>query len=361
VPSLFTPQVCNSPAPNFIKLAPVSKELKKGCEEVIVHTGQHYDYDMDRIFFDELKIPEPDYHLGVGSGPHGSQTGEMLKRIEEVLVKEAPDVTLVIGDTNTTLAGALASAKLHTPVAHVESGLRSYDRAMPEEINRVLTDHVSRLLFCPTSCAVENLEKEGITQGVMLTGDVTVDVMGEHLEVAARNSRALDELGLTPGDYYLATIHRAENTDRYENLASLVDVLCEIGNVVFPCHPRTEKYLRSYGLWDRLAEHVKITRPLGYYDILTLEKNARMVLTDSGGIQKEAYILKVPCITLRNTTEWRETLQSGWNVLTGSDKAAIVRLVGEFRPDPERYGSVFGDGRASARIREALFTLNSDR
>ena len=276
--------------PNFIKLAPVSKELRKEFDEVIIHTGQHYDYEMDRVFFDELGIPEPDYHLGVGSGSHGYQTGEMLKRVEEVLIKEKPDLVLVFGDTNSTLAGALAAVKLHIKVAHVEAGLRSYDKKMPEEINRVLTGHCSDLLFCPTETGVKNLKNEGIAKGVYLTGDVMVDALQESIKIAEKKSRILDELDLKPEEYFLATVHRAENTDDFSRLRSIVDAFCEIVHIVFPCHPRTEKMLKKFDLWDRLQKSVKVIKPVGYLDMLVLEKNARKNLTDSGGVQKEAYI-----------------------------------------------------------------------
>ena len=232
--------------PNFIKLAPVSKELRKEFDEVIIHTGQHYDYEMDKVFFDELGIPEPDYHLGVGSGSHGYQTGEMLMRVEEVLTKEKPDMVLVFGDTNSTLAGALAAVKLHIKVAHVEAGLRSYDKKMPEEINRVLTDHCSDLLFCPTETGVKNLKNEGFAKGIYLTGDVMVDALQEkNIKIAEKKSKILDELNLKPEEYYLATVHRVENTDDFSRLKSIVDAFCEIKHIIFPCHPRTEKCLRN--------------------------------------------------------------------------------------------------------------------
>lgn len=339
--------------PNFIKMAPVSKAFYKYCDEVIVHTGQHYDYEMDRIFFEELSIPEPDYHLGVGSGTHGSQTGEMLRRIEEVLIKEGPDVALVIGDTNTTLAGALAAAKIHMPIAHLEAGLRSYDKSMPEEINRVLTDHCSDILFCPTRSSMENLGREGISRDVYMTGDVMVDAMVAHYDIAVKKSRVITDLGIRRGDYYLATVHRAENTDSQSNLKNIVDALCELDNVILPCHPRTEKRLKDFGLWGRLSERVKVIRPVGYYDILVLEKNAKKILTDSGGVQKEAYILKVPCVTMRKNTEWTETVEDGWNVLVGNDKDKIIRAAREPWPTGVQ-GDVFGDGRASERVREIL-------
>lgn len=339
--------------PNFIKCAPLSRELRKEFDEVLIHTGQHYDYDMNKIFFDELGIPEPDYHLEVGSGTHGEQTGEMLKRTEEVLIKETPDLVLVFGDTNSTLAGALAASKLHIRVGHVEAGLRSYDKSMPEEINRVLTDYCSDILFCPTETAVENLKKEGIKNGVYLTGDVMVDALKENIEIAEKKSKILHELGLRPKEYYLATLHRAENTDDFERLSNIVDAFCELENLVFPCHPRTEKFLKQFDLWDKITKEIKVIKPVGYLDMLMLEKNARKILTDSGGVQKEAYILKVPCITLRENTEWVETVEDGWNVLTGAEKEKIVKMANDFEPKGEQR-DVFGSGDASERITKLL-------
>lgn len=339
--------------PNFVKLAPVSKELRREFEEIIIHTGQHYDYEMNKIFFDELAIPGPDYHLGVGSGAQGHQTGEMIKRVEKVLAKEEPDLVLVFGDTNSTLAGALAAVKMHIRIGHVEAGLRSYNKRMPEEINRVLTDYCSDLLFCPTKTAVGNLEKEGITKGVHLTGDVMVDALEDAIEIAERRSGILNELGLQSEEYYLATLHRAENTDDCDRLRSIAGAFCEVCDLIFPCHPRTEKYLKRFGLWERLNDNVRVTKPVGYLDMLMLEKNAKKILTDSGGVQKEAYILKVPCITIRDETEWVETVEDGWNVLVGADKEKIVEMVNEFEPAGEqRY--VFGSGDASERISELL-------
>ena len=335
--------------PNFIKVAPLSKELRKEFDEVIIHTGQHYDYEMNKIFFDELRIPEPDYHLGVGSGSHGYQTGEILKRTEDVLIKEKPDLVLVFGDTNTTLAGALAASKLHIKVGHIEAGLRSFDRRMPEETNRVLTDHCSDLLFCPTETAVKILGTEGIKNGVYLTGDVMVDALQENIKIAELKSKILDLLSLKPEEYYLATIHRPENTDAFEKLKSIVDAFCVIGDMVFPCHPRTEKLLKQFGLWDRLTKKTKVIKPVGYLDMLMLEQNAKKILTDSGGIQKEAYIFKVPCITLRENTEWIETVEDGWNVLTGASKEKIVKMANDFEPANDQR-DVFGSGDASAKI-----------
>jgi len=335
--------------PNFIKLAPVSKELRRNFDEIIIHTGQHYDYEMDKIFFDELGIPEPDYHLGIGSGTHGYQTGEMIKRIEEVLLNERPDLVLVFGDTNSTLAGALAATKLHMKVAHVEAGLRSFDKKMPEEINRILTDHCSDILFCPTETAVENLKKEGIVERSYLVGDVMVDILYDCIKIAEKKSIILDKLGLNPKEYYLATIHRVENTDNFERLKSIVEALCQIENMVFPCHPRTEKCLKKFGLWNKLTSKIKVIKPVGYLDMIMLEKNARKILTDSGGIQKEAYILKVPCVTLRESTEWIETVEDGWNILVGADKELIIKMANEFEPKG-RQRDVFGRGKASKEI-----------
>ena len=339
--------------PNFIKLAPVSREIRKDAEELIIHTGQHYDYEMDKIFFQELGIPEPDYHLGIGSGSHGHQTGEMLKGIEDVLMKEKPDMALVFGDTNTTLAGALAATKLHMPVAHIEAGLRSFDRNMPEEINRVLVDHCSDLLFCPTETAVGNLKKEGMIKGVHLTGDVMADILKDCIRIAEKSSRILDDLDLKPKEYYLATVHRAENTDDPGRLKRITDALCEMGDVLFPCHPRTEKLLRDGALWDRLNKEVRVIKPVGYLDMLLLEKSARKILTDSGGVQKEAYMLKVPCITMRDETEWVETVEDGWNVLVGADKEKIVSAARSFDPHSEQR-EMFGKGDASQRIVEVI-------
>ena len=339
--------------PNFIKAAPVSREIRKEFEEVLIHTGQHYDSEMNNVFFDELNIPEPDYHLGVGSGTQGYQTGEMLKRIEKVLSKENPDFVLVYGDTNTTLAGALAAVKLDIKIGHIEAGLRSFDWRMPEEINRVLTDHCSNVLFCPTQTAVNNLKRETIAKGVYLTGDVMVDALQENVNIAERKSKILDKIGLKPKGYYLATVHRAQNTDDFNRLRNIVDAFCEMEDLVFPCHPRTEKCLNEFGLYDALST-VKIIKPVGYLDMLVLEKNAKKILTDSGGVQKEAYIFKVPCITLRDNTEWVETIKDGWNVLIGANRERIIEMINNFNPKGKQR-NVFGDGNASKRIVEVIY------
>jgi UDP-GlcNAc3NAcA epimerase len=338
--------------PQFIKAAPVSRWLRLHYREILVHTGQHYDYLLSEVFFRELGIPTPDYNLGVGSASHGRQTGEMLARLEEVLLQEKPDWVVVYGDTNSTLAGALAAAKLHIPVAHVEAGLRSYNRTMPEEINRVLTDHLSSLLFCPTDTAVRNLAREGITQGVYQVGDVMYDVALWGLEMAERKSTILESLGLKPNGYLLVTIHRPSNTDDPRNLSAIVSALNDVTEtVVFPTHPRTQKALKHWGIHPN--SNVWLIEPVSYLEMLVLEKNARMILTDSGGVQKEAYILGVPCVTLREETEWVETVEAGWNILVGANRERIVEAVRNFKPAGDR-PPLFGDGNASRRIVEIL-------
>jgi UDP-GlcNAc3NAcA epimerase len=340
--------------PQFIKCASVSRELRKEHEEVLIHTGQHYDHGMSEVFFEELAIPKPDYNLNIGSGTHGHQTGAMLGAIEDVLQQENPDLVLVYGDTNSTLAGALAAAKLHVPVAHVEAGLRSFDRRMPEEINRVLTDHCSDLLFCPTKTAVENLAAEGITGGVHLVGDVMVDAMNYNRAVAEERSRILEAVGVRPGEYLVITVHRPSNTDSQENMVAILGALAEAGMpVVFPVHPRTRNYLGRYGLLAKMPENVQVTEPLGYLDMLHLMAHAAKILTDSGGVQKEAYMLGVPCITLRENTEWVETVEAGWNVLVGAGREEIVSMIHEFAPAGDQ-PPLFGDGRAAAGIAKII-------
>lgn len=336
--------------PQFIKTAPVGRRLREVAIEVLVHTGQHYDDDMSEVFFRELKIPQPDYNLDVGSGPHGFQTGQMLKRLEEVLNKEKADIVVVYGDTNSTLAGALAAAKLHIPVAHVEAGLRSFNRRMPEEINRVLTDHISSLLFCPTATAVNNLAREGIIQGVHLVGDVMYDAVMENLQIAESKSRALERLAVKPRSYVLATVHRAENTDDLGRLRNIVEALCEVSKidpVVWPVHPRTRKSLDGFPLTPLHHGGLRLIDPVSYLDMLMLEKHARVILTDSGGVQKEAHWLEVACVTLREVTEWIETVEAGWNRLAGSDRDEIVRAVAEASLPSRKVLSEFGE-RASA-------------
>jgi UDP-GlcNAc3NAcA epimerase len=323
--------------PQFIKAAVVSRALRRRHVEVLVHTGQHYDANMSAIFFDELDLPEPDVNLGVGSGLHGEQTGAMLAGIEQVLLRERPAWVLVYGDTNSTLAGALAAAKLHIPVAHVEAGLRSFNRRMPEEINRVVTDHLSVALFCPSQTAVDNLAAEGITHGVHLVGDVMADALAFAVERAKTGSSVLARLGVCERGYLLVTVHRAENTDDALRLGNILQALNALEEpVLFPVHPRTRKAIAALGL--RLAPHVRLLEPIGYLDMVRLEQLARLILTDSGGIQKEAYWLGVPCVTLREETEWVETVQAGWNILAGAGTDRIVQVVRNMVPPATRAG-----------------------
>jgi UDP-GlcNAc3NAcA epimerase len=347
--------------PQFIKAAPVSMALKesKWCCEIVVHTGQHYDKNMSETFFDELNMQPPNFNLGVGSGTHANQTGEIMKHLEPILVGERPELIIVYGDTNSTLAAALTASKLYIPVAHIESGLRSFNREMPEEINRVVTDHIATLLFCPTTTAVQNLEKEGITNNVFNAGDVMFDVAVQYSQRAEEKSRILFDLKLEKREYILATVHRAENTDDKKRLSNILAAFKAIDlemPIVFPLHPRTRKMLHNFGLEDQLNGLVVI-EPVGFLDMLFLEKNARLIVTDSGGVQKEAYFHQVPCVTLRNETEWVETLESNWNVLANVDTvdgiAGPIRASITFSNMRSRIHE-YGDGRASYKIVHAL-------
>lgn len=316
--------------PQFIKLAALSKELRKKHREIILHTGQHYDKELSEVFFSDLSIPRPDYNLGIGSAEHGKQTGRILESIEKILLSEKPKLVIVYGDTNSTLAGALAAAKQNIPVAHVEAGLRSYKKSMPEEINRVLTDHVSSFLFCPTPTSVKNLKKEGITRGVHLVGDVMYDSLRDHIKVAERKSRIIQKLSLKKKDYYLVTLHRAENTDFKENLQRVIQIVANLDKkVVFPVHPRTKRKLKEFKLLNRLLSlsDLILIDPVSYLDMLILEKNARFVLTDSGGVQKEAFFLRTPCLTLREETEWVETLEYRSNQLVGLNVNKVLKKI----------------------------------
>lgn len=344
--------------PQFIKCAPLSRAIRKENKEVLVHTGQHYDPEMSDIFFKELNLPEPDYNLAIGSSSHGEQTGKMLVEIEKILINEKPDLVLVYGDTNSTVAGALAASKLHIKVAHVEAGLRSFDRTMPEELNRVLTDHISDLLFCPTETAVLNLKKEGITAGVYNVGDVMLDALEYNITIAEEKAMVLEDLELNSKEYLVATVHRASNTDSFKNLSSIVNAFCDVEiPIVFPVHPRTEKYLKQYGLWEKLCEKVKVIPPLGYLEMLKLMAHSKKILTDSGGVQKEAYMLGVACITMRENTEWVETVEDGWNDLVGADYEKIVDAILNFEGAKVR-GNIFGNGDACIDIFEILENLS---
>ena len=338
--------------PQFVKAAAFSRELRKLHNEVLVHTGQHYDPELSDVFFRELDLPPPDHHLGVGSAPHGRQTGEMLARLEPVMEQEAPDWVVVFGDANSTLAGALCAAKLRLPLAHVEAGLRSGDRSMPEETNRIVADHVADLLFCPTQTAMDHLAREGLSERARLTGDIMYDSLLQHLERAEEQSSVLQRLGLERGGYALATVHRAANTDDPAAFERIIDALSLLdGPVVFPMHPRARLALSRSDL--ETPPHVRVIDPAGYLDMLSLERHARAVLTDSGGVQKEAYLLAVPCVTLRQETEWPETLAGGWNVLAGTDPDRIVAAAARPRPAGEP-AKVFGDGQSAQRMIELL-------
>jgi UDP-GlcNAc3NAcA epimerase len=351
--------------PQFIKAAVISRAIKSENEcsenvhsqvqEVIVHTGQHYDENMDRIFFEELHIPTPQYNLGIGSGSHGQMTGKMLEKVEKVLLHERPDGVIVYGDTNSTLAGALAAVKLYIPLVHIEAGLRSFNRKMPEEINRVLTDTVSNLLFCPTQTALDNLAREKFKQGVYWVGDVMYDSFLFNKELADKKSIILKQLKLTKGKYVLATVHREENTDNRDRLESILNAFKKIASdgqaLVLPVHPRTRRSIRKLNIEDNLSEDIRLIFPVGYLDMICLMSNARVILTDSGGVQKEAYFAKVPCITLRNETEWPETLSNGWNHLAGTEFNSITEafkkvVLRNVRTDE----NFFGEGCSGKKI-----------
>ena len=379
--------------PQFIKLAPIVRELARRSDSgepspahVTLHTGQHYDFEMSQVFFDQLGLPSPDYHLGVGSRRHGAQTAAMLRGVEDVLAQERPDVAVVYGDTNSTLAGALAAAKMHIPVAHVEAGLRSRNRRMPEELNRVIADHASDILLSPTEKAVDNLRREGfanvlngggLVEGssarhaitalgppgespiVANVGDVMYDAMVAGLEVAEDHTTALDRLGLTPGSYIVATVHRAENADDPARLRGILTGLAELARqveVVLPMHPRTaSSSTRLDGLpFSMETPPFRVVEPVGYFDMLALQKHARAVLTDSGGMQKEAYWLGVPCVTMRSETEWEETVEAGWNVVCGTDPEDIVRAVSQWRRPADARPPALGTGQAARAIVEIL-------
>jgi len=338
--------------PQFVKAAPMSRALRPRHHEILVHTGQHYDDNMSASFFRDLDIPEPDIDLGAGSGSHAEQTARMLTGIEQILLSEKPDWLIVYGDTNSTVAGALAAAKVHVPVAHVEAGLRSFNRRMPEEINRVVTDHLSALLLCPSEVAARNLAAEGITSGVEIVGDIMADTL---LGAAARadQSEILARHGLEPRAYYLATVHRPENTDAPVRLAAIMSAFADLGRpILFPTHPRTQKALAAQGI--EVPGNVRVCDPLGYLDMVRAMRDAAAILTDSGGMQKEAYWLSVPCVTLRDETEWVETIETGWNVLVGADSRRIAEAAAE-PPRPAARPTLYaGDGRAASRIAAAL-------
>jgi UDP-GlcNAc3NAcA epimerase len=328
-------------------------------KEVIVHTGQHYDENMSAVFFAEMEIPHPDYHLGIGSGTHGTQTGKMLESIEKVLLKERPDCVVVFGDTNSTLSGALAAVKLHIPVAHVEAGLRSFNRRMPEEINRVLTDHASDVLFAPTHVAVKNLQDEGIpTEKIHFVGDVMYDIAIYYSAIAEKKSNIMEQMNISSGKYVLATIHRAENTDDFTRLEAIFEGLRLVGReipVILPLHPRTRRALKSTGLHEKMDGSIRLIDPIGYLDMVMLEKNASLITTDSGGVQKEAFFYRVPCVTLRDETEWVELVDLGWNrVIRPDNNSKIANEILSALDSRGDEGTPYGEGRAAEAVVKIL-------
>lgn len=338
--------------PQFVKAAVLSAEfVRRGIEEVLVHTGQHYDAEMSDVFFEELNIPKPKYELGVGSAGHGVQTGEMMRRLEPVAIAERPDAIVVYGDTNSTLAGALVGAKLSIPVAHVEAGLRSFNRSMPEEINRIVADHVSSWLFVPNARSTAQLASEGVVNGVVEVGDLMVDLVARVAQTVPANPPVLERFGVTPYAYGVATIHRASNTDDAQTFARLIDGLHAVDMpIVFPVHPRTRGIADAHGVGKN--DNIIVSPPLSYGDTMALLGRACVVFTDSGGMQKEAYVLRVPCVTLREETEWLETLEDGWNVLAGSDPQKIARSARRLMPAKQK--NHYGDGHSAAHIADAL-------
>lgn len=340
--------------PQFVKALPVSEVLRDDHEEVLVHTGQHYDDELSDVFFRELQLPTPDHHLGVGSNTHAVQTARIMQGLDPVMADESPDVTLVYGDTNSTLAGALVAAKRGPILVHIEAGLRSNNWAMPEEVNRVLTDHTADLLFAPSRTAVDNLRAEGLTSGVTQTGDVMYDALRRMRPESRARSTILSDLDLDEGRYILATVHRAGNTDDCERLAAIVEGLAAASlTVVFPCHPRTEARLRATGLWRQAESAFELIDPVGYLDFIRLIDGADRVATDSGGVQKEAFFLDTPCVTLRDETEWVETVDAGWNVLVGAQSKRIrTALTDPFTLSEKP--SVYGDGTAAQQVVRVL-------
>lgn len=343
--------------PQFIKMMPLMQNIKGKFDVRVIHTGQHYDYMMSRIFFKELNIPLPDRNLNVGSGSQGMQTAKMLERIEKILLEYKSEMVVVLGDTNSTLAGTLAAAKLNIPIAHIEAGLRSFKLSMPEEINRIVSDHLSRLLFCPTPNAVKLLKREGIKGRIVMTGDIMCDALKMTAPLCAKRKSLLERLGVEDKDYYLLTLHRDFNTDRAEGLKSLLNNLKRLNKtVLFPVHPRTKKAIHSYGLSKMLKNlsRVIVVKPQGYIDFLTLQLHAAAILTDSGGVQKEAYMLKIPCVTLRDETEWIETLKGNANRLAGRYGRRLAKEVAMLKKGQYWKKNVFGDGKASKKIVKEL-------
>ena len=353
------PAIVLGTRPEVVKMSPIIRELqRKQVDHIVIHTGQHYDYEMDGAFFKDLELPQPDYNLKVGSGTHADQTAKIMLGVEEILIQEEPSVTLVQGDTNSVLAGALVASKLRLRLGHVEAGLRSFDRRMPEEINRVVADHVSDLLFAPTQTSRDNLLREGIDGGMIhVTGNTVVDALRQNLEIAQSKSRVLDSLGLGD-DYFLVTLHRTENVDDEAKLRNIISALRKLGEsygarVVFPIHPRTRKMIDAFKI---STEGIIATDPLGYLDFLQLEARSRLILTDSGGVQEEACILRVPCVTLRENTERPETVDVGANVVAGTDPARIISSVGKMLTVGRSWRNPLGEGDAGAKIVKIIET-----
>ena len=343
--------------PNFIKLAPIHNAIHKIVNHQIIHTGQHYDFELSSIFFKEFNLPEPDYNLNIGSGPPCLQIGEMIKNLETLILEHKFDLILVYGDTNSTFAGALAGIKTGVKVAHIEAGLRSFDRRMPEEVNRVLTDNISDYLFVPTQTALQNLKNENIYGKIYDTGDTSVEVI-ESAKILAKESKILQKYNLENKSYIVFTMHRWENTQLNESLSSVIRAFEMLSDkiIIFPIHPRTKKILIDMNLYDKLSrcKNVRIMPPLGYIDFIQLIQNADKIITDSGGIQKEAYLLSVPCITIRKNTEWIETAVEGWNMLTDTNTEQIVKYVREWNPIQTQHKAIFGDGNTSLTIKKII-------
>jgi UDP-N-acetylglucosamine 2-epimerase (non-hydrolysing) len=344
--------------PEIIKMSPVIRECeKRELDFFILHTGQHYTREMDQAFFDDLELPQPKYNLDVGSGPHGFQTGKIMAGIEKILMKERPDTVLVQGDTNTVLAGALATVKLHIKLGHVESGLRSFDRNMPEEINRVVTDHIADYLFAPTRIAEQNLLNEGIDNSkIFVTGNTIVDAVFQNLEIASKKSDIISKMQLSPKEYFLVTLHRAENVDLKERLQSIIGGLEALKfrydmPVIFPIHPRTEKRMMEFGI---SPNGIGLIKPIGYLDFLQLQAQSTLVLTDSGGLQEESCILGVPCVTLRDNTERPETLHVGSNILAGTDSERIINAARKMTALDTKWENPFGNGKSAEKIVDAI-------
>ncbi|MER5176555.1 MAG: UDP-N-acetylglucosamine 2-epimerase (non-hydrolyzing) [Candidatus Nitrosocosmicus sp.] len=341
--------------PNFIKLAPIHYSIREIAEHIIIHTGQHYDYNLSKIFFSDLNIPNPDYNLEVGSNTAPNQIAQMITKLDAIFTKNKFDLVIVYGDTNSTLAGAITSNKTETRLAHVESGLRSFDKKMPEEINRTVTDHISDFLFAPTDTAVKNLNRENISGKIYNTGDISVEVINK--VKVLNKSKILKKLDLQSKEYLLLTMHRSENTKVTENLLALIQAITKLKEhkIIFPMHPRTLSFFKKKNLLEKIEKlnNIKIIEPLGYIDFINLMKNSNKIITDSGGIQKESFLLEVPCITIRNSTEWIETVKFGWNLLTGLDSEKIIDAVKNWTPTKTNV-KFLGNGRTSETIKDII-------